>query len=48
MLPARWRELFVLIPVSLMVTAGFTAVLITRSESTSEMTTSYGLSLLGC
>ena len=34
MLPARWREFFSLIPVSLLVTAGFTAVLITRSDST--------------
>ena len=48
MLPARWRELFSLIPVSLLVTAGFTAVLITRSESTSEVTTTYGLFFLGC
>ena len=47
MLPARWRELFGLIPVSLLVTAGFTAVLITR-ESTSEVTTTYGLFFLGC
>jgi cell division protein FtsW (lipid II flippase) len=30
------------------VTAGFTAVLITRSESTSEVTTTYGLFFLGC
>ena len=48
MLPARWRELFALIPVSLLVTAGFTAVLITRSDSTSEVTTTYGLFFLGC
>ena len=48
MLPARWRELFSLIPASLIVTAGFTAVLITRSESTSEVTTTYGLFFLGC
>jgi len=48
MLPARWRELFSLIPVSLLVTAGFTAVLITRSESTDEVTTTYGLFFLGC
>ena len=48
MLPARWRELFSLIPVSLLVTAGFTAVLITRSESTNEVTTTYGLFFLGC
>jgi len=48
MIPARWRELFGLIPVTLLVTAGFTAVLITRSESTSEVTTTYGLFFLGC
>jgi cell division protein FtsW (lipid II flippase) len=48
MLPARWRELLGLIPVSLLVTAGFTAVLITRSESTDEITTTYGLFFLGC
>ena len=48
MLPARWRELFGLIPVSLLVTAGFTAVLITRSDSTNEVTTTYGLFFLGC
>jgi cell division protein FtsW (lipid II flippase) len=48
MIPARWRELFGLIPVSLLVTAGFTAVLITRSDSTSEVTTTYGLFFLGC
>jgi cell division protein FtsW (lipid II flippase) len=48
MLSARWRELFSLIPVSLLVTAGFTAVLITRSESTDEVTTTYGLFFLGC
>ena len=33
---------------SLLVTAGFTAVLITRSESTDEITTTYGLFFLGC
>jgi cell division protein FtsW (lipid II flippase) len=48
MIPARWRELLGLLPVSLLVTAGFTAVLITRSESTSEVTTTYGLFFLGC
>ena len=49
MLPARWRELFGLIPVSLLVTAGFTAVLITRTESSAdEITTTYGLFFLGC
>ena len=47
MLPARWREFFGLIPVSLLVTAGFSAVLITRS-SANEVTTTYGLFFLGC
>jgi cell division protein FtsW (lipid II flippase) len=47
MLPARWREFFGLIPVSLLVTAGFSAVLITRS-SADEVTTTYGLFFLGC
>jgi cell division protein FtsW (lipid II flippase) len=39
---ARTRELFGLIPVSLLVTAGFTAVLITRSEQTGTATLTYG------
>jgi cell division protein FtsW (lipid II flippase) len=47
MVSARWRELLSLIPVSLLVTAGFTAVLITRG-STDEVTTTYGLFFLGC
>jgi len=42
----RWRELFGLIPVSLLVTAGFTAVLINR-EATDVPTVTYGLFFLG-
>jgi cell division protein FtsW (lipid II flippase) len=38
----RTRELFGLIPVSLLVTAGFTAVLLTRSEEISNATITYG------
>jgi len=45
---ARTRELFGLIPVSLLVTAGFTAVLLTRTEDVSEATVTYGLFFLGC
>jgi cell division protein FtsW (lipid II flippase) len=43
----RLRELFALIPVSLLVTAGFTAVLITRSEEISNVTITYGAVFLG-
>jgi len=39
---ARTRELFGLVPVSLLVTAGFTAVLITRSNQTGTATLTYG------
>jgi cell division protein FtsW (lipid II flippase) len=45
---ARWRELFSLVPVSLLVTAGFTAVLITRSATIEETTVGYGVFFLGC
>jgi cell division protein FtsW (lipid II flippase) len=38
----RTRELFGLVPVSLLVTAGFTAVLITRSHDTGTATLTYG------
>jgi cell division protein FtsW (lipid II flippase) len=38
----RTRELFGLVPVSLLVTAGFTAVLITRSNQTGTATLTYG------
>jgi cell division protein FtsW (lipid II flippase) len=44
---ARTRELFGLIPVSLMVTAGFTAVLITRSSEIDTATLTYGAVFLG-
>ena len=45
---ARLRELFGLIPVSLLVTAGFTAVLITRTSHVSDATVTYGAVFLGC
>src|ERR687887_237282 len=45
---ARSRELFGLIPVSLLVTAGFTAVLITRSSQINKVTITYGAFFLGC
>ncbi|HET8672454.1 MAG TPA: FtsW/RodA/SpoVE family cell cycle protein [Thermoleophilaceae bacterium] len=45
---ARSRELFGLIPVTLLVTAGFTAVLITRSSQINKVTITYGLFFLGC
>ena len=45
----RLRELFGLIPVSLLVTAGFTSVLLTRQEEVSNVTIVYGaLFLAGC
>ena len=44
---ARIRELFGLIPVSLLVTAGFTAVLLTRQRETHTATITYGLIFLG-
>jgi cell division protein FtsW (lipid II flippase) len=43
---ARTRELFGLLPVSLLVSAGFAAVLVTRSEDISEATATYGLVFL--
>ena len=45
---ARTRELLGLIPVSLLVTAGFAAVLLTRTEDVSDATATYGLFFLGC
>jgi cell division protein FtsW (lipid II flippase) len=39
---ARTRELFGLVPVTLLVTAGFTAVLITRTSQTGTVTLTYG------
>ncbi len=45
----RLRELFGLVPVTLLVTAGFTAVLLTRTEQVSDVTLVYGgLFLAGC
>ncbi len=45
---ARTRELLGLIPVSLLITAGFAAVLLTRTESVSDATVTYGLFFLAC
>ena len=45
---ARTRELLGLIPVSLIVTAGFAAVLLTRTEDVSDATVTYGLFFLAC
>ena len=39
---ARTRELFALIPVALLVTAGFTAVLITNSDKLGNLSLFYG------
>jgi len=44
---ARTRELFGLIPVSLLVAAGFAAVLATRAEDVSDATLTYGAVFLG-
>ena len=44
---ARTRELFGLLPVSLLVSAGFAAVLITRTEEISDATMTYGAFFLG-
>ncbi|MBA2637278.1 MAG: FtsW/RodA/SpoVE family cell cycle protein [Solirubrobacterales bacterium] len=44
----RARELFGLLPVSLLVTAGFTAVLLTRTEQVSNVTLVYGGFFLVC
>jgi cell division protein FtsW (lipid II flippase) len=44
---ARTRELFGLIPVSLIVAAGFAAVLATRTENVSDATLTYGAFFLG-
>src|SRR5918911_3422853 len=45
---ARSRELFGLVPVTLLVTGGFTAVLITRSSQINTVTVTYGAFFLGC
>jgi cell division protein FtsW (lipid II flippase) len=44
---ARTRELFGLLPVSLLVAAGFAAVLATRTEQVSDATLTYGAVFLG-
>jgi cell division protein FtsW (lipid II flippase) len=44
---ARTRELFGLIPVSLLVCAGFAGVLVTRTENISDATVTYGAVFLG-
>ncbi|MBA3264631.1 MAG: FtsW/RodA/SpoVE family cell cycle protein [Thermoleophilaceae bacterium] len=44
---ARTRELFGLIPVSLLVAAGFASVLATRTEEVSDATLTYGAVFLG-
>ncbi|MEK6229100.1 MAG: FtsW/RodA/SpoVE family cell cycle protein [Actinomycetota bacterium] len=44
---ARTRELMGLIPVSLLVSAGFAAVLTTRAQEVSDATLTYGLVFLG-
>src|SRR3954454_9137094 len=45
---ARTKELFGLIPVTLLVTAGFTAVLLTRTKNVNDVTAIYGAVFLGC
>jgi cell division protein FtsW (lipid II flippase) len=45
---ARNRELFGLLPVALLVTGGFTAVLLTRTTNVHDVTVTYGLIFLGC
>ena len=44
---ARLRELFSLVPVSLLVTGGFTAVLLTRTSDVHNLTLTYGAFFLG-
>jgi cell division protein FtsW (lipid II flippase) len=46
-LSARTRELFGLLPVSLVVSAGFAAVLLTRTSDVSDATATYGAVFLG-
>jgi cell division protein FtsW (lipid II flippase) len=45
---ARNRELFGLIPASLLVTGGFTAILLTRVSNVHNVTLTYGAIFLGC
>ena len=47
LMSARTRELFGLLPVSLLVAAGFAAVLATRTEDVSDATLTYGAVFLG-
>jgi cell division protein FtsW (lipid II flippase) len=46
-LSARTRELFALIPVALLVTAGFTAILIVESDQIGDLSVFYGAYFLG-
>jgi cell division protein FtsW (lipid II flippase) len=48
LISARNRELFGLVPVAMLVTAGFTAVLLTRRTDVNNITVTYGLIFLGC
>jgi cell division protein FtsW (lipid II flippase) len=45
---ARNRELFGLLPATLLVTGGFTAVLLTRVSNVHDVTLTYGAIFLGC
>ncbi len=45
---ARNREFFGLIPAALLITGGFTAVLLTRVSNVHDATVTYGLVFLGC
>ena len=45
---ARNRELMALIPASLLLTAGFAAIFIQRSEELSDVSLTYGGIFLGC
>ena len=47
MASARLRELFLLIPVALLVTAGFAAVLLSRTDEVNELSLTYGAAFLG-
>src|ERR671917_2212667 len=47
MVSARLRELLLLLPVGLLVTAGFTAVLLTRTERIDNLSLTYGAVFLG-
>ena len=47
MVSPRLRELFALIPVTAIVSAGFLAVLITRTDDANDLTLTYGAVFLG-